>query len=270
MNDRPRVLMIGATRGTGLLIALRLADSGFPLRILARNAERARALFDRSVEIVQGDVTDPGTLAPAIAGMDHLIYTAGVTKRPAAEAIIRATEYDGVLNTIAAAQEIGFSGRFLLMGAIGTTRTSLIASLLNFIKGNTLHWRLRAERALRDSGLEYTIIHAGILVDGPVGERPIEVSQHHYPMRWRHRISRADAAEVFTRALLHPNARNATFDAVWARDSRIPDLQEQLVGCSRTPNPLGLRDRRGLEFLSGRSRIFPSNRDIRSVGQRRG
>jgi uncharacterized protein YbjT (DUF2867 family) len=228
MTTPQRILIIGGTRGTGQLIARRLADDGFHLRLLARNAERARALFDRSVEIVQGDVTDPGTLAPAIADMEHLIYTAGVTKRPAAEAIIKATEFDGVLNTIAAAQAIGFSGRFMLMGAIGTTRSSLLSFLLDFIKGNTLQWRLRAERALRASGLEYTIIHAGILVDRPTGERPIEISQHHYPMRWRHRISRADAAEVFARALLHPNARNATFDAVWARDSRIPDLEEQL------------------------------------------
>jgi uncharacterized protein YbjT (DUF2867 family) len=227
MTTRKRILIIGGTRGTGQLITRRLADDGFHLRLLAHNAERARAQFDRSVEIVRGDVTDPRTLAPAIADMDHLIYTAGVTKRPAAEAIIRATEFDGVLNTIAAAREIGFSGRFLLMGAIGTTRTSLISSLLNFIKGNTLQWRRRAERALRDSGLEYTIIHAGILVDGPAGARPIEVSQHHYPMRWRHRISRADAAEVFARALLHPSARNATFDAVWARDGRIPELERQ-------------------------------------------
>jgi uncharacterized protein YbjT (DUF2867 family) len=112
------------------------------------------------------------------------------------------------------------------MGAIGTTRGSILSFLLNLIKGNTLRWRRRAEEALRKSGLEYTIIHAGILTDAPGGQRAVEIGQAHYPMRLRYRISRADAAELFVRALRHPNTRNTTFDAVWARNGHVREWGE--------------------------------------------
>jgi uncharacterized protein YbjT (DUF2867 family) len=220
MRVRKRVLVIGATRGTGYLIACRLLEENYRVRVLARNGAKAEELFRGRVEVVEGDVTRPETLIPAVMEVDHIIFTAGVTRRPAGEAIVKATVYDGVLNTITAAKATGFTGRFLLMGAIGTTRGSLLSLLLNLIKGNTLRWRRRAEEALRRSGLEYTIIHAGILLDAPGGQRPVELGQANYPMRPWYRVSRADVAEVFVRALRHPNARNATFDAVWARDGR--------------------------------------------------
>ncbi|MBA3970206.1 MAG: SDR family oxidoreductase [Gemmatimonadetes bacterium] len=226
MQTRERVLVIGATGGTGRLIAQRLVDERSEVRVLARSSARARGLFDGRVEVVKGDVTQPETLAAAVAEVDHIIYTAGVTKRPAREAIVKATEFDGVLNTIAAARATGFTGRFLLMGAIGTTRGSILSFLLNLIKGNTLRWRRRAEEALRKSGLEYTIIHAGILTDAPGGQRAVEIGQAHYPMRLRYRISRADAAELFVRALRHPNTRNTTFDAVWARNGHVREWGE--------------------------------------------
>jgi len=183
--------------------------------------------------IVAGDVTRPDTLHDALSGVDHVIYTAGVTKRPAAESMVRATEFDGVLNTVAAASKAGFAGRFLLMGAIGTMRSSVLSRLLNLIKGNTLQWRLRAEQAVRDSGLEYTIVHAGILSNRPAGERPVKITQAQVGMHWRHRIGRADVAEVLVRALLHPSARNATFSAVSGRGGSTPTLEPQLESLER-------------------------------------
>lgn len=217
MQARERVLVIGATRGTGHLAATLLLEGGTGVRVLARSTTRAQQLFGGRAEVIHGDVTRPGTLIPPVMDVDHIIYTAGVTRRPAGEAIVKATIYEGVLNTIAAAKAAEFAGRFLLMGAIGTTRGSLLSFLLNLIKGNTLRWRHRAEEALRRSGLEYTIVHAGILTDAPGGQRAVDIGQAHYPMRLRYRIGRADVAEVLVRALRHPNARNTTFDAVWAQ-----------------------------------------------------
>lgn len=209
------VLMIGATRGTGQLAAHRLLQEGYDVRVLARDAARARQVLGASIEIVQGDVTRLASLTPAVERVAHIIYTAGVTRRPAAEALVKATEYEGVRNTIAAAGEAGFAGRFLLMGAVGTTRGSPLSFVLNLIKGNTLRWRRRAEEALRRSGLDYTIVHAGILTDAPKGRRAVEIGQAHHRMWPWYRIGRADAAEVLVQALRRPETRNTTFDAVW-------------------------------------------------------
>ncbi len=214
-----RILVIGATQGTGYLIVQRLLRDGEPVRVLARNEAKAKARFGDAVEIVAGDITRADTLPPAMAGVDHLILTAGVTKRPAGEPLVKATEYDGTLNVLAAAREAGLAGRLLYMSAIGTTRGSISSFALNLIKGNTLRWRRRGEEEIRRSGLAYTIIRAGVLADAPPGRHPVRVAQEDYPMSLRYRIGREDVAEVFVQALRRPRTRYTTFDAVWGRGS---------------------------------------------------
>lgn len=225
-----RVLVVGATRGTGYLIAQRLLRDGYRVRVLTRSAAKAEAMFGAGVEVAAGDVTQPDTISAAVAGADHLVLTVGVTKRPASERLVRATEYDGTVNVLLAAQAAGLPGRFLYMSAIGTTKRSPLAVLLNLIKGDTLRWRRRAEERIRASGLAYTVVHAGILTNAPAGRRPVEISQHEYPMALRYRIGRADAAEVFVRALRRPEARDTTFDAVWGRGRGPTRWEEAFAG----------------------------------------
>jgi NAD(P)-dependent dehydrogenase (short-subunit alcohol dehydrogenase family) len=60
--------IVGATRGTGLLIAQRLLQAGSSVRVLARNPERAgRLLLGKRADIRHGDVTDPRSVRDAIA-----------------------------------------------------------------------------------------------------------------------------------------------------------------------------------------------------------
>jgi uncharacterized protein YbjT (DUF2867 family) len=217
VGKEERVLVIGATRGTGAEIVARLLRDGFVVRALARNASAARAKLGSDVEVVAGDVTRPETIVPAMQSAGHVIFTAGVTRPPASERSIIAVEFDGVKNAIAAAIDVGVRGRFLYMTAIGVTRRSLSAFILNLIKGRTLVWRRRAEDEIRRSGLDYTIIRCGILTNDVGGRRAIEISQRPYALSPRYRISRADAAETFVRALQHPATRRTTFDAVRSR-----------------------------------------------------
>ena len=217
MPTEERVLVIGATQGTGHHIVQHLLRDGYRVRVLARSEATARSRFGDTAEIMVGDVTQPATLPPALTGVDHLILTAGVTTRPAGERLVKPTVYDGTLNVLAAARDAGLPGRFMYMSAIGTTRRSALGFLLNLIKGNTLHWRRRAEEEIRRSGLDYTVVHAGILTDAPGGQKGIEISQNELPMSPRYRISREDVAEVFVRALRDPRTRNTAFDAVWTR-----------------------------------------------------
>jgi uncharacterized protein YbjT (DUF2867 family) len=215
MTEPGLVLVIGATQGTGRHVVRKLLRDGWPVRVLARDPAKAGAAFSDAVEVVRGDLTDAGTLRPALKGAAHVILTAGVTKRPAPERLVKATEFEGTVNVVNAAREAGLAGRLLYMSAIGTTRWSPLAFLLNLIKGNTLKWRHRAEEEIRASGLGYTIVHAGILNDRPGGERAITVTQRRLPLSPRYRIGREDAAEVLVRALRDPRTRNATLDAVW-------------------------------------------------------
>ncbi len=118
MQKTQQVLVVGGTRGTGLLIVRVLLREGYRVRALARNAGRAAPRLGSAVETVPGDITRPETLPSAVKDITHLIFTAAVATGPARERPIIATEYDGVLNTLAAARKTGFSGRFLYMTSI--------------------------------------------------------------------------------------------------------------------------------------------------------
>jgi uncharacterized protein YbjT (DUF2867 family) len=214
------VLVTGATGGTGRLVVRRLLEHGQKVRALVRDQDRAREVIGQGVEIIEGDVTRPDSLGPAMDSVGHIVYTAGVTSRTAGEAIVKATVYDGVLNTIEVARVAGFQGRFVLMGAMGTMKGSPVSFGLNLVKGNTLKWRRLAEEALRLSGLDYSIVHAGILADAAPRSHGIVLGQPPRRMWPWTRISRADAAEVLVQTLRHAEARNTTFDALWGGSSR--------------------------------------------------
>ena len=68
--------IIGATRGTGLLITQRLLQAGASVRILARNPDRARWLLGKRADIRHGDVTDAQSLRDAIAEDYRAIFFA--------------------------------------------------------------------------------------------------------------------------------------------------------------------------------------------------
>jgi uncharacterized protein YbjT (DUF2867 family) len=216
MNARELVLVIGGTRGTGLLVAQRLRRQGMAVRILARDPARAHSHLGPAFDIVAGDITRQDTLARALEGATHVVFTAGCRSgRPTTEKHVRETEYIGVVNTVTVARRLGFGGRFLYMTSSGVTSRSYATVLLNLYKGNTLVWRKRAEDEIRSSALQYTVIRAGILLNRPGGQHALIVTQHPLPLSIRYRIARADVADVFVAALAHPRAVQATFEVVW-------------------------------------------------------
>jgi len=230
MSPRQAVLVFGGSRGTGLLIAQRLMRDGLAVRVLARNPTEARARLGPACEIMAGDLTQPETLRRPIEGVTQVVFTAGRRSgRPTSEKNIRETEYLGVVNTLKAAREVGFSGRFLYMTSSGVTSRSFWAWALNIYKGNTLLWRRRAEEAIRAADVDYTVIRAGMLLNRPGGQRAIRITQENLPLSLlRYRIAREDVAETFVSALSHPRASRATFEVVWGKGPRREPLSLQL------------------------------------------
>jgi uncharacterized protein YbjT (DUF2867 family) len=216
-----RVLVVGGTRGTGLLVARLLHERGHRVRMLARDPARASAELGSAFEVVAGDLTKPNTLPPALRDVDNIVFTAGAPSgRYASETLVKATDYDGVIDTLPAAQGAGFRGRFVYLNTIGIHTPSLARTLINLLKRNTFAWRRRVEDKIRNSGLDYTIIRVGFLVDRPAGGRAVIVSQGALPLALRNRIARADAAEAFVEAMQHPRASRATFEVVWGEGPR--------------------------------------------------
>ncbi len=220
MND-DMILVIGGTRSTGLHAAHALQREGARVRVLGRDPAAALERVGRLAEIVPGDITKSETLLPAFDGVSHVIVTAGVrTGRFARQSVVRATEFEGILNTIAAARAHNFQGRFVYMTSIGVTRKSVFALGLNAWKGNTILWRRRAEDAIRSSGFDYTIVRAAFLLNRPANRRAVCIRQLELPLTLHECIARADVAEALVAAVQHPDASRATFELKWDRGPR--------------------------------------------------
>jgi len=216
-----RVLVVGGTRGTGLLIVRLLHERGYKVRVLARDPARASAELGSAFEVVAGDLTKADTLPPALRDVDHIIFTAGAPSgRYAPESLVKATDYEGVIDTLAAGQSAGFRGRFVYLNTLGINTPSLAGFLINLLKRNALVWRRRVEDRIRSSGLDYTIIRVGFLLNRLGDKHAVNVSQGALPLTFRNRIARTDVAEAFVEAMQHPGASRATFEIVWGKGPR--------------------------------------------------
>lgn len=216
MDNKQLILLIGATQGTGFETARLLLDEGHDVRIFARNEEKAKQKFADRVGIVKGDLQSYETIPVAVRGVDHIIFTAGVTKRPCREDLIIKTEFEGIKKTLFAAKKAGFDGKFLFLSSIGVVKSNWASRMINFVKGNALKWRFAMEEEIRKSDLDYTIVRAGYLTNGKNRKGSIALSQTEYPLYLKYRIARRDIARIFVEALKTDEANKKTFEAVWA------------------------------------------------------
>jgi nucleoside-diphosphate-sugar epimerase len=106
-----RVLVTGASGFIGARLAERLVvECGAHVRVLVRTVGRAAPLSRLPVEIAVGDVRDPASLEPAVAGCDVLFHCAHGTDGSAHDR--RAVNVDGARNLLAASLGAGV-GRFV-------------------------------------------------------------------------------------------------------------------------------------------------------------
>ncbi|GGS41087.1 NmrA family NAD(P)-binding protein [Streptomyces violaceus] len=82
MTQTQKILVTGATGTVGRQVVAELLARGQAVRALTRDA--AKAVFPDGVEVVEGDLTDPGSLAPALEGITglHLITFGGAAFTP--------------------------------------------------------------------------------------------------------------------------------------------------------------------------------------------
>jgi uncharacterized protein YbjT (DUF2867 family) len=185
------VLVAGATGGVGQLVVARLLEKNLQVRILTRNAAKATKMFNNRVEIVVGDIRDATTLPTAMQDVTHIICCTGTTAFPSAkwefdpspnlmewgivflnpayrDARAKNTpakvDGQGVSNLVAAAPRN--LQRFVFVSSLGVLRKDKPPfSILNAF--GILDAKLKGEEAIISSGLPYTIIRPGRLIDGP-------------------------------------------------------------------------------------------------------
>jgi uncharacterized protein YbjT (DUF2867 family) len=211
------VLVAGASGQTGQLVVARLVAEGYTVRALVRDAARSGVSFPAGVAVVEGDVKDPATLAPAMAGMTYVISAIGARSAlgPDRPEMI---DYQGVSNLATAARAAGIR-QFVLVSARSVTQPD---HPLNKAFGNVLQWKLRGEDALRASGVPYSVVRPGGLVKGEAGAQTIVLAQGD-TVTVDTTISRADVAELCVQALKHPDTLNKTFEVSTVPGAPVSD-----------------------------------------------
>ncbi len=107
-NTNAPILVTGVTGFVGSAVARALAGRGHALRLLARPASDRRNLAGLDAETVEGDLTEPRSLARAVDGCGALVHVAADYRIwvPDPEAMIRAN-VGGTLALMRAAQAAG-------------------------------------------------------------------------------------------------------------------------------------------------------------------
>ncbi|HEX2248943.1 MAG TPA: NAD-dependent epimerase/dehydratase family protein [Gemmatimonadales bacterium] len=74
--DLPPILVTGATGFTGSHLVRSLVADGMRVRVLARSATRAVARLPADIEVVEGEISDPPSLARALEGVKQVYHLA--------------------------------------------------------------------------------------------------------------------------------------------------------------------------------------------------
>lgn len=205
------ILVAGASGRAGRYVVRQLRAEGLRFRAMTRSRAAAQERLGddyASVNWVECDVRDPAQVSAAMRGVDLVISLIGanqVTGDNTAEFV----DYGGVRNLVDAAVRENVA-QFVLLTAIGVTDP---AHPFNKATRGALGWRFKGEEYLRASGLSYTIVRPGGLVNEPAGQKGLRLEQgDNWRPLLRSTLSRDDLALVLIEALRQPGARNATFE----------------------------------------------------------
>lgn len=143
------VLVTGGTGFIGSHIVKRLQEQGHRVAVMTRGA-RSLSL-PAGVEVRTGDVRDAGSLQAAMAGVDTVVSAVQFPNHPVESPrrgyTYMAVDGAGTERQVAAARAAGVQ-RFVYLSGAGTR------------PGQTAPWflaKLRAEKAVRESGMPFTI-----------------------------------------------------------------------------------------------------------------
>lgn len=114
------ILLTGGTGQLGSAIARVLVEAGHSVRALVRDRGWLGPLAGLDLPLVQGDVTQPGSLTAAVRGVEAVVHTAGAISYAAAELpLLRAVNVEGTRAVLDAAAAAGVR-RVVLTSSIAT------------------------------------------------------------------------------------------------------------------------------------------------------
>lgn len=162
------VLVFGGTRGAGLEAVKALVKRGEKVTVMARASADTAALKALNVNLVPGDalVIDDVTKAFAAAPYRVVVSTLGGTEDDLK------VDVEGNRHVVDAAKAAKIP-RVIMVSAIGAGDSAAARPwYLQYFKKDFIAAKSKAEEYLIKSGVMYTVVRAGRLVDKPPAEKP--------------------------------------------------------------------------------------------------
>lgn len=194
-----KLVVLGATGGTGLEIVRAALEKGHSVTAFARSAEKLKPFGDR-IDVSLGDLLNSAELAEAIRGHDAVLSGFG-PRLPIAK-----TEKD-LLHRFALslthAMHLAGVRRVVVESNAFLFKDSLIPHLFGRLFFPSIVVDVTAmERVLRESGLDWTIVRPVELTNKPFTGK-YRVREDHLPGR-KLTISRADVADCLVKTATDP------------------------------------------------------------------
>lgn len=196
-----RILVVGATGGTGRALVQEALDRQYVVTALVRTPERLNVAHAR-LTIIQGDVLDQPTVNAAMRGQDAVLSCLGHRRYFYPTRILS----EGTRNLLRA-MEAHDAGRFVCQTSLGigssAGRMGLYYSL--FVIPVVLpfyFWdKTRQERLIAQSRIAWTIVRPVALTDGPARTN-CRHGRNVGSFLWTRRIARIDVARFMLDQLI--------------------------------------------------------------------
>jgi uncharacterized protein YbjT (DUF2867 family) len=185
------LVVLGATGRTGRLVVEQALAAGHTVTALVRSPEKL-TLANSNLRVVTGEATDASAVSRALEGADAVISTLGGKGSVIA---------DSTQAIVSAAREAGVSRVVVLSSwVVERGRMDSVTRLLTGIAmGAVIKDKSAGEQLLRRSDLDWTIVYASLLNDGPANGS-VTVLPEHAKRSMSEKISRADVAAWMVQA----------------------------------------------------------------------
>jgi nucleoside-diphosphate-sugar epimerase len=200
-----RVAIAGGHGKIALRLARVLSQRGDEVVGLIRNPDHADEVRQAGAEpaVVDLEHANDGDVAQAIAGCDAVVFAAGAG--PGSGSARKETmDYGGAVKLIAAAKQAGVS-RYVIVSSMGANPNEPGDDTFSVY----LRAKGRADDAVRESGLDTTVVRPGSLTND-AGTGRVRLDESLPPGQ----VTRDDVAAVLVAVLDSPNTIGRTVDLI--------------------------------------------------------
>ncbi len=195
-----KVLVAGANGQIGQHLVRLLAENGHKVRAMIRSEDQAQLMRDLGGDPLVADLE--GNISDSVEGCDAAVFTAGGGPG-SGDAKKETVDLGGAVKLIETAMEHG-ARRYVMVSAMGAADPEAGPEGMR----PYLRAKARADEALRESGLDYTIIRPGSLTNEP-GTGRVDAAEL---LGRRGKIPREDVARAIVVTLEIQSTVGKTFE----------------------------------------------------------